>query len=208
MTTSIQETLTFHRSYRKSQIKTLTGQKWWLKTFPMSGMTWFDLSGRRRPPVCACLHLTLWFSTEIASAPPRDHASSPSFLDAAGGTHEPRWLQRGGRAGARTHARTPRGGHAIFHALRRGRLCAPHAGESSYFESDPSFGQRPCSCREPWLKMTDSVVVEGYARLRDGKKVRTLTKFAGRTTFNRFPQLSVCPRSGKLGGWFCANLRL
>lgn len=34
-----------------------------------------------------------------------------------------------------------------------------------------SFRQRLCSCQEPWLKMTDSVVVEGYARLREGKKV-------------------------------------
>lgn len=150
---------------------------------------WHGLTfeGNVHLPVCVSGNLIVWFSTEITSASPRDHANSPSFLHAAGGMHEPRWQQRGWRAGARTH----RGGHAIFLKLRRGRLCAPHAGESSYFESDPSFGQRPRSCQEPWLKMTDSVVVEGYARLRDGKKVYSLTTFAGSTTFNRFPQLSV-----------------
>lgn len=52
-----------------------------------------------------------------------------------------------------------------------GASLRPARGERSYFESDPSFRQRLCSCQEPWLKMTDSVVVEGYARLRDGKKV-------------------------------------
>lgn len=31
--------------------------------------------------------------------------------------------------------------------------------------------------------MTDSVVVEGYARLRDGKKVLSLTNFAGQNYF-------------------------
>lgn len=66
---------------------------------------------------------------------------------------------------------------------RRGQTGAcnlPPTGskQSSYFESDPSFRQCLCSCQEPWLKMTDSVVVEGYARLREGKKVLTLSLFA------------------------------
>lgn len=70
-----------------------------------------------------------------------DASIRPSFFYAAGGVHEPRWQQRGGRAATRTHART--GGQTarvvtpFSTRFCRGRLCAPHAGESSYFESDP-----------------------------------------------------------------------
>lgn len=34
------------------------------------------------------------------------------------------------------------------------------------------------SCLEPWLKMTDSIVVEGQVRLRDGKKVSEMGIFS------------------------------
>lgn len=47
---------------------------------------------------------------------------------AAGGVNQPRWQQRGWCADT---------GHAIFRVACWGRVCAPPAEKSSYFESDP-----------------------------------------------------------------------
>lgn len=71
------------------------------------------------------------------------------FPAAAGGVNQPRWQQQHGRlAGARTRTQAD-SGHAIFHVSCWGASLRPASSESSYFESDPSFRQRLCSCQEP-----------------------------------------------------------
>ncbi len=144
------------------------------------------------------------------------------FPAAAGGVNRPRWLQHARLAGAhmqtdrQTDGRTDRQWSCHFPCALLGGEFAPTSRGSSYFESDPSFRQRPCSCQEPWLKMTDSVVVEGYARLRDGKKVFSLTLICRRKWQKYLSALSSVLKkslsqlfgffhSGKLGGSFFAS---
>lgn len=115
-------------------------------------------------PVCVSGNLIVWFSTEITSASPRDPANSPSFLHAAGGMHEPRWQQRGWRAGARTHART---GVVMPFSLRfAGGDCAPHTqARAAILKVTPHSGSDRAAVRNhdwrwrilsSWRDMPDS----------------------------------------------------
>lgn len=54
--------------------------------------------------------------------------------------------------------------------------------------------------------MTEAALVEGQVKLRDGKKVGARGgRGAGAGRGGRLR--SLCPRSGRLGGWCCASRR-
>lgn len=144
----------------------------------------YDMVWPLRPPyiypfVCGLFNFVVFYRVYVWS--PTWSRQFPQF------SLRSRWYARAQVAAAWvtrwcTHART---GVVTLCSVRfAGGDSAPSAqARAAILKVTPSFGQRPCSCQEPWLKMTDSVVVEGYARLRDGKKVDSLAKFAGRTTF-------------------------